>query len=246
MSNNSHKLLKEYISSLIKEALIQEQEASKKDIFGQWFNPEFREDVPEEANEELNTKAEDEAIYAIEKHLDGNPGLEKWGPKLLDLLKQGKYVPFLAPPQISHAYRIMTVDTTNLEKLLGRKLSKAESDPKKAQHGYKQNGGTYKPRKTASSWTIDSSAFQDIVDSASMVPDQWTVILKAPIKGNNFLFNPETLYAAVNKSSVEHERETVGIGPIKLDNITYVHSGAGPSRYRRLDQVLKHYPKQDF
>lgn len=226
---------------------MQEQEATEKDIFGKWFNPEFREDVPPEADEELNTKAEDDAVYAIQKHLDGNPGLEKWGPKLLALLKQGKYVPFLAPPQISHVYRIMTMNTTNLEKLLGRKLSKEESDPNKSQHGYRQNGGTYKPRKLASSWTTDPDAFGDIVDSASMIPDQWTVILKAPVKGNNFLFNPDTLYAGVAKTNVEHERETVGIGPIKLDNITYVLSGTKESgfRHKRLYQVLKHYPKQE-
>lgn len=243
--NKSYRLLQEYISSLVKEALIQEQEASKNDIFGQWFNPEFREDVPEEANEEPNTRAEDNLVYSIEKHLDGNGGLDTWGPKLLKLLRQGKYVPFLAPPQNPYAYRIMTLNTTNLEKLLGRKLSKAELDPHKAQHGFKQNGGTYKPRKVASSWTIDPSTFPDIVESANIISDTWTVILKAPIKGNNFIFNPETLYAAVNKTKIEHEKETVGIGPIKLDNITYVHSG-NRKTHNRIDAVVKHYPKQDF
>lgn len=243
-----HNLLKEYISTLVEQALVNEQEANEDDIFGQWLAPDRRDDVPPEAREEQHTEEEQDVLDHIEGHLHANNfGLDEWGPKLLKLLKQGKYTKILSPPKVKYAYRLMTAQSATLEKILGRKLKGDELDSVKASRGFRKNGGIFKPRNVASSWTIDPTVFDQIVSTAHIPPDEWTVILKAPIKGNNFILNPDTMYDIADMEGMVHELETVGIGPIKLDNITYIHSGPlkTDTSYSRMRTILKHYPEQD-
>lgn len=243
VNKDSKSLLKEYVFCVINE-----QEASPNDIFGQWFGPKRRDDVPPEAKDEDDTPEEKEALQQIQGHLQVQDyGLEEWGPKLLKLLKQGKYTKILSPPKVKYAYRLMTADSAILEKILGRKLKGDELDSVKASRGFRKNGGIFKPRNVASSWTIDPTVFDQIVSTAHIPPDEWTVILKAPIKGNNFILNPDTMYDIADMESMVHELETVGIGPIKLDNITYIHSGPlkTDTSYSRMRTILKHYPEQD-
>lgn len=208
------------LKSLIREEVVK---ATKDGPFGAYLFGQQR-GLPTKKSPEKNTDKEIDFAADLYNHYMGEQEqLDKWLNIMISLNNQGKYKDILrVPSAYKYAYRMVSnINHDTLMSWLGY-------DPDQMEPGeiYEEDtGGTYTPKEGLkhSSWSVDPDAFQAMLNDWGRFthkPTGYLVFLRAPIRGNTFLLNPdETRFAAEQYS---YQREVISVGPVEFDHIWYV------------------------
>lgn len=205
------------LNSLIK-FLLEDDPRFGKYLLGQARNK------PEE-----DTETEEALARDLENHYHGEMlDLNYWIPTLDKLESEGQYKDVLkVPSKYKYAYRVMgNVSMKDLIKILGYEPTGYKTD-----EIYEEDvaGGTFYPQSDREhySWTVDYTVFKEMQkDWGGLSPfrtnekKQFLVFLRAPIKGNRFLLNPEETKNIAKR--YQYQKEIISIGPVKCDHIWYI------------------------
>lgn len=205
---------------LIKEEVAK---ATKDGPFGAYLFGQQR-GLPSARNPEKNTEEEIDFEAALRNHYYNEmEDLDQWLDLMVKLNNQGKYKDILrVPSKYKYAWRTMTnISHDTLMSWLGY-------DPDQMESGeiYEENiGGTYTPKGNIkhSSWTVDPDVFENMLEDWGRFTrgsKGYLVFLRAPIKGNTFLLNPEETGFAAEQYA--YQEEVISVGPVKFDHIWYV------------------------
>ena len=163
---------------------------------------------------ERNTSKEEDLITAISNHISSN---DKMDPpdtkKIVDVLKSGLYKDIIVPPNVKTVYRGMSVDVEVLEKLTRKsatQLPMIGTIKFKKPIVFKPQGGA------SSSWTFDKAVAKRFSSE-----DQISVTLVAETQDNpNMFFDLRVWYSYMDRS-FKNEKETMGLGDIRIKEITW-------------------------
>ncbi len=196
--------------------------ATKDGTFGAYLFGQQR-GLPSVKNPEVNTEEEDDFARDLFAHFHADQGeLSKWLDTMVALNNQGKYEDILrVPSKYKYAYRTMSnIDHDTLESWLGH-------DPDDMEPGeiHEENkGGIYSRQDVRhSSWTVDPDMFDIMLEDWGSLTHKsygYLVFLRAPIKGNTFLLNPDQTEFSADEHA--YQKEVISVGPVKFDHIWYV------------------------
>jgi len=219
------KLSKDELYSL--HEAVKPPEAPPGEIFGQYLAATYRKDTP--TPKEKETPKEEDFIADLNAHYVGMmDSLNKWIALIDSLKKKGKYTQFLkVPDKYKKAYRFMTVSQSTLETILGRSLTPEELRSEGVYHSSK--GGVMPGRfgkRSHFSWTVDINVFPKIQkdwDGLGMpfADKVWFIVMEAPIKGNDFLLNPDILAKTDIPEAYGYQREVISVGDVKLSRVGF-------------------------
>lgn len=155
---------------------------------------------------------------ALRRHVQENDrdAISSIKEDLIELSKD-KGLKHLLEPQSEFCYRYVDATDKDLFELLVGKT------PKEGSYG-KKGKGTLKPKDESgiSSWTTNPRSFIYSGFFNRVHPKSGLMLFKARVDSNNFLGNPENLYAALNvKVGHSFEREVIGLGPIDYEVCVY-------------------------
>ena len=252
MTNDNHNKAKLW------EALFSEEnelppEAEETDVFGKylfaperWYEGENIPSPPEKNNkEELKLKTQ------LKQHYDGD--MDKLTPatinKLVKLRNSGKYTKVLTVPErYTHAFRTITVDHSTLSTLTGIPEDKL---PLQGRIGGKRIT-PYDQRKHYS-WTVDPDMFVELQQKFYTLgckspssqqgkvepPPSYVVMLKAPIKSNNFIINPDIVSGLKDiVGGYWYQQETLSVGTVKGVDIVWISCRAGLSEEQMVRKLI--------
>ncbi len=211
------KIFKKSITEIFKE------ETSSSDIFGKYLFGSDR-GLPTRKNPEIDKPNEHDFKTDLNHHYRGSmEKLNSWIPIIDKLERDGKYTDFLTvPSKYKYAYRIMgDISLPTLTKILGY-----EPTSYKAGEIYeeKKNIRFTVDKRFHYSWTVDPEVFLDIIDDWGTVSNDnnnsFVIIVRAPIKSNRFLLNPEE--TEEYSQDYSYQKEIISVGDIKCDHIWYM------------------------
>lgn len=230
-------------SGLSVKRYLAKPDANPDDIFGAYLFADHREDAPPEPD---NSK-EQNLWSNLQSHYMGSQGvLEPWQEIFQDLIKQGKYRKFLAPPKVRYLYRMMWVPTHQLEDVFG--LSQQDIDTLERIGKLEIHGGVYPGRKygrvTTSSWTTDPQVLFKIARHWGEYRPQQDVlvILVADLQKTpeNFYIQPQGMAALGVPEKYDYQQEVVGFGSgFPLERIVFYQTNTSDTD---LDVLEKNVP----
>jgi hypothetical protein len=186
--------------------------------FGEYAWSKYREGVPEEADNELET-----LIYQqIKKHFasTNRTGLPQMTAALLSLLmKIGWYKDVLHPPPVKKLYRGLKIRSK-------QQLSDLTGIPTKEL----ENSGSVNLNKPvphdngfSTSWTFKKKITQDFSTNYGKAKSGFATVLVANVDDNpyKFIAGPGGLYDVDGLSRWHLEKETIGLEPITIASIEW-------------------------
>ena len=193
-------------------------EAPKWAPFGEWAWAKYREGIPEETDNDLETQ-----IYKeIKKHFasTNRQGLPQITASLLSLLmKLGWYKDILHPPPAKKLYRGLKLkNKQQLSELVGIPVKELE------------DSGTIKLDKLipydngfSSSWTAKKQITKDFTTNYGKAKRGCGVVLIANVDDNPYKFvaGPGGLYDVEGLSKWHLEKETIGLEPIIISSVEW-------------------------
>jgi hypothetical protein len=193
-------------------------EAGKDDIFGQYLFAPIRPDVP--SPKEPNTKEEDKLFKAIKGMFEnkGDAELRKFATKIIKLLADNKYEPYLSSGE-RKAYRGIRISEQALLKLIepyGEEIQYDEYVTMNLPDVFKPLKGTL-----LQSWSAD--VYQAAKFAAYKRPERTVSIVfvaRTNAEGNNFFGNPKAL-AWLISPDYEEEAEVISVGNVEYDGFAY-------------------------
>lgn len=192
------------------------EEAPAGSPFGRWAWAKFREGIPEEEDNPLET-----FIYqSIQGHFaDKRIGIPYQVTEfLVKLMESGLYKPVLHPPPYSTLYRGMKFRSKqDLADFLG--VAKEEISKDGAINFEERR--TFKPTNgNSTSWTYRKYITEDFSTVGSR---GWAATLMADVEenANHFLAGPGGLYDVEGLSNYHLEKETVGLEPILVRRVEW-------------------------
>jgi hypothetical protein len=251
----------------LKKLLLETPEANPDDIFGEYIFGKDRKDVP--AKLEKNTDDENFFTDSLKKHYAGsiyNSSLSFYMPTLIELIKSGKYLNFLNPDdKFEYAYRLMfglsihrasEICNVDFASLLENSTT----------FGVIDKSFTYTPKISQmdmSSWTVSKNReiFKHIINQKTFLKklpgttnvnnSLVTIFMKAKIKDNIFVLNPEEIS---NKTNLEEfkELETLSFGDVKIESYSFFildpdnTSGFGQTKLLSMDSAKDNYMVYDY
>lgn len=210
-----------------KESAIDSDTSSSKPFGNELFGQELGRP---NKNPEPNTPKEEDLKKDLKWHYNGSMDeLNQWIPQLVQLRNQGKYKNVLqVPAKYKYAYRAMSdIKIDTLANMLpgedGEALYETSLVPGKVYSSdganYIDDGGNFKQH---SSWTVDFDVIKAIHKDWGAIGwgDDFFVVLRAPVKSNNFIMNPDVTKFLSGK--YDYQREVISVGNITCDKIWYV------------------------
>lgn len=213
--------LHQLIHECVKQSLAEQNADFGKELFGQELGRPKKDP-------ELNTPEENKLKRDVESHYQGEmEELAPWIPQLVQLHDAGKYKNVLqVPAKYKYAYRVMSsIQLNELAQMLPNgeesdKLYETSFEPGKL---YSYDGANYmESAKTHSSWTVDFEAIKKIYDDWGGFGGgngTFIVFLRAPIKSNKFILNPDV--TAFMSKHFDYQREILSVGDVKCDKMWY-------------------------
>lgn len=168
---------------------------------------------------EPNTQTENELFNDLVAHFEGSELLDKEKSNLIrKFLQKGNYHDVFKEPKVATLYRGMGVKSTWLAKAL--KLNVKELGRK----GSLEKSFTFTPNRGGSSWTSDIKTARNFGhNNATSDFDSYVVIMHANVDKNpsRFIVGPGGLYNVDGFDTHIDEKESIGLGPIKVSKITW-------------------------
>ena len=238
---HAYKVMTAWVNGMIKKAMklaADSKKASKNiptekasALMGKWAWPQERKS--KNMPFEKSTKIENKLLSAIEGHFGGQNSItDDVAQKLMDILEKGMYSDVIHPPAQNLLYRGLVVDITWLARILGYKTLKSMP-----QSGIVKKNFTFKPKTgSATSWSHSKSVARGFAgDLEKNYYERYNragimMFARPDDNPNKFVAGPDGLYKLDEPSEYTHEKETVGLGPIKVFQIQYV----------RFDKIFKH------
>jgi hypothetical protein len=214
----------------LKKILLENPDANKDDLFGEYLFGNYRRDYP--ASEEKDTVQEKELAYALANHFNYgayNETLYSFLPIIFDLIKKGKYLNFLKPDEeYEYAYRL--IQKIGLEQAHEYfNIDFKQYLKRKIAYGVIDKNIIYQPKarqNNMSSWTLlpQKDIFNSILNSSADIKSDYEayvfMFLRAKIKDNNFILNPEQMQNKTNLVRVD-EFEVLSHGNVNVDRISF-------------------------
>lgn len=231
--SETYRIMTAWVKGMIKQAtkLVANQKKAAKNIpaekasaaMGKWAWPQERK--TKNMPFEQSTKLEEELYDAIKGHFEGDNSItDKVAQKLMNFLEKGMYSDVLHPPQQQSLYRGLPVDISWLAKILGYKNVK--DMPAK---GVVRKNFTFKPKRgAATSWSHSKTIARDFAGSLDKnyykQHNRCGLLLHARVEDNpnKFIAGVGGLYKLDSPNEYSQEKETIGLGPIKVFEIQYV------------------------
>jgi len=225
---NKTELLQFIHECVQKQLLFCEQSESApfgKELFGQELGRPKKDP-------ETNTKDENELKRDVQRHYQGSmEDLSPWIPELVRLRDAGKYKNVLqVPSKYKYAYRAM--GDIELGQL-GQMMPDSESSDRLYETSFEPNklysvaGANYmESGKPHSSWTVEFEAIKKIYEDWGGFGfgqrTSFIVFLRAPIKTNNFILNPDV--TGFLSKQYDYQREILSIGDVSCDKMWYAQN----------------------
>lgn len=169
---------------------------------------------------EPNTRTENELFNDLVAHFEGEELLSKEKSDLVrKFLQNGNYHDVFKEPDSETVYRGMSVKSDWLVKAL-----KLKSASELGANGSLAKSFTFTPNRGGSSWTSDKKIARDFGhNNAGSDFGTYVVILHAEVdkNPNRFITGPGGLYNVDGFDAHTHEKESIGLGPIKVSKITW-------------------------
>lgn len=170
---------------------------------------------------EPNTTAENELYIDLIRHFEGEKVLSKEKSDLIrKFLQKEYYHDVFKEPSSKTLYRGMGVTAAWLVKLL-----KLKNTNELGTSGSLEKSFTFTPNSGGSSWTSDkrtarSFGFDNVIGNTA---DKYIVVMYATVdkNPNRFIVGPDGLYNIDRFNSHVNEKESIGLGPIKVSKITW-------------------------
>lgn len=173
---------------------------SEKSVFGKIAFAPSREDIPDEMHER-NTAIESKVYNALYNHIHNNIKLSKPISSIIkNILRKGKYSDMFVKPKTEYIYR-------------GMLLREDLSDKIKQSSNF-----IFLPKDgTSSSWTssiLVAEKFADFKYNKSGI-----VLVASVLDNSNSFLDLINLYDIKMFNSYAHEKEVIGLGPIKVKEL---------------------------
>lgn len=204
------------IETLDKEMIAKKAEASAKAPLEMIaFAEERLDNVPSEKD----TKLEKTLHRALKKHVNQNTPLDQESASLITkMMKNSLYPKMFKEPSTDVVYRGMSVTE---EFMLKAGFTKEEL--RKKSSGKREVSMTFTPKRgSASSWTTVKSVTEQFKSGYS----NFQIVLHANVEDNQYKFVDLKggLYKVAPLDSFEDEKETIGLGKIKVSKIEWKKS----------------------
>lgn len=173
---------------------------SDKSVFGKIAFAPSREDIPDEMYEH-NTTIESKVFDALHNHIHNNIKLSKSISSVIkNILRKGKYSDMFVKPKTEYVYRGMRLKEDSSNKI--KQSSNFLFLPKKGE---------------SSSWTSSISVAENFADFKY---NKSSIVLIASVLDNsNSFLDLRNLYDIKLFNSYAHEKEIIGLGPIKVKEL---------------------------
>lgn len=214
VENRVSEAVKEYDYENKKLKKIPPEASAKAPLEKYAFADQRKGEVPREQNSE-----KEQVLYnALRRHFNDNDPLAAAEVDMIrTFLKNGQYSKIFKSPKQEYVYRGMSVEEDFLRKAMG--LKQGDKLPRK---GSKTTSFTYTPKTgETSSWSVSPEAAKKFATKSRVY--QLMLIAKTKDNKNSFVLGPDGLYSVRGLGDFEYEKETIGLGKIKVYKIIWAH-----------------------
>lgn len=228
---------KSHLKYLIKEVLQQEGIVDEPEgsVFGKvLFGPDRIDNVEPEPN----TKEEESLYKAIVSHYSGYmDALENKHKNILALIKQGKFLRLLRPPEVVVYRYLDNVPLKVASQILGCSIRELKKNAGTFQHVNVER--VFRLRKNQiQSWTTTPVARTLSEFIEDLQGGNVSMIIEADTrKSGKFMMNPDFVSKISSLKPYTYQHEVISVGPIKILRATYICNLFSSKQLSKIDQM---------